>query len=129
VEEFWLVCGTQQKTCYRNKVFKVLDEKLSHRRACSPRGSGPWKPAAIVEGCCPDSADVYAEEWAKENDIPILHYPATSGTYLRRNIEMVEKCTSVFAFFDGFSYGTAHTIAWANIKRKPAHIYLLKEVK
>jgi hypothetical protein len=80
----------------------------------------------VVEGCCPDSADAYAEEWAEENKVKVHHFPSTSGNYLKRNIEMVKLSDEVLAFWDGFSYGTAHTIATAVSLGKPARVILLK---
>jgi hypothetical protein len=80
----------------------------------------------IIEGCCSDSADQYAEEWAEQNHIPIKHFPANSGNYLKRNIEMVEACEVVVAFWDGYSYGTAHTIATAKLHNKPTQVILLR---
>jgi hypothetical protein len=125
----WLVCGTRTKAeGYREFVFQKLNKIFSNNRALSPQGSN-WKPNSIIEGCCPDSADVYAEEWAKEGGIEIQHHPATSGNYLARNIEMVKKADLIIAFWDGFSYGTAHTIAWATKRGVPVIIYMIKEVK
>ncbi len=76
----------------------------------------------IVEGCCLDSGDAYAEEWAKENNIKVNHFPSTTGNYLKRNIEMVKACDEVIAFWDGFSYGTSQTIATAVRLNKPVTI-------
>jgi hypothetical protein len=43
-----------------------------------------------------------------------MGFHATKGNYIKRNIEMInEKPDIVLAFWDGFSYGTAHTIAQA----------------
>jgi hypothetical protein len=124
----WLICGTKIKLeGYKELVFKTLTERYYNERGLQPKGSD-WKPT-IIEGCCPDSADVYAEEWAKEREIPILHHPSTEGSYLRRNIEMVKKADLVIAFWDNFSYGTAHTIAWATKLRVPVIIVSIKEVK
>ncbi len=78
-----------------------------------------WKPDSIIEGCCPDSADVWAEEWATENNIPIQHHPATAGNYLKRNIEMCLKASLVIAFWDAWSYGTCFTIAQATARKIP----------
>lgn len=97
-----LVCGTRKKNC-RDRVFAELDS---------------YRPDLIIEGCCPDSADAYAEEWAEKNHVPIEHHPSTPGNYLKRNVEMVGKADIVIAFWDGFSYGTAHTIAQAVLQGK-----------
>jgi hypothetical protein len=71
------------------------------------------KSWTIVEGCCKDSADEVAEEFAKIHNIAIVHYPSHAGNYLLRNIDMVNNSDMVIAFWDMFSYGTAHTIAHA----------------
>ena len=97
-----LVCGSRGKfSNYREKVFNTLDE---YKSKCV---------IEIVEGCCPDSADRYAEEWAEKNNVKIHHFPSNSGNYLKRNIQMLEECDEIVAFWDGWSYGTAQTIAQA----------------
>jgi hypothetical protein len=126
-EENWLICGTRTKILkgYKELVFKEIDKAQWDRRAIFK----DWKPSSIIEGCCPDSADAYAEEWAKENEVEIQHHPSTSGNYLTRNIEMVKKANLVIAFWDGYSYGTAHTIAWATKRNIPVIIILIREAK
>ena len=109
----WLVCGTRKKG-YEKLVEKELNQLVINKRAIYR----DWLPDSIIEGCCPDSADTYAENWAKKGNINIQHHPSTSGNYLKRNIEMVNKCDLVIAFWDGFSYGTAHTIAQAIVNNK-----------
>jgi hypothetical protein len=118
-EERWLICGTRKKG-YEELVFEKLDELIGNKLE-------PHKPNSIIEGCCPDSADAYAEEWATREGITIQHHPSTSGNYLKRNIEMVKKATLVIAFWDGFSYGTAHTIAQAVMRDIPVIVVRLKE--
>lgn len=117
----WLICGTRRKG-YKDLVFKELDALIGNRLE-------PRLPDSIIEGCCPDSADVYAEEWAKELNIKIQHHPSTSGNYLKRNIEMIGKCDLVIAFWDGYSYGTAHTIANAVKRNIQTIIIELKRTK
>lgn len=117
----WLICGTR-KEGYKEFVFANLDElSMLH-----------GKPELILEGCCLDSADAYAEKWANKQQIVNQHFPSTSGNYLKRNIEMLSKLTNkdlVIAFWDGFSYGTAHTIAWAYIKELRVVIRNLKDIE
>ena len=115
-----LVCGTRGRGS-REFIKEKLMECYNSDLALNPRGA-PFE-FEIIEGCCPDSADEVAEEWAKEHGVKINHYPSTSGNYLKRNVEMVNACNMVFAFWDGFSYGTAHTIARATMKRKPVAIF------
>jgi len=120
--ENWLICGTR-KGDYSKLVKEMLTKNLWNKRAVYK----DWKPHTIIEGCCPNSADVWAEEWAKENDVEIQHYPSTSGNYLNRNIEMCLKASLVIAFWDGYSYGTAHTIAQATMRRIPVIIYKIAQ--
>jgi hypothetical protein len=42
---------------------------------------------------------------------------------------MVEDCDEVLCFWDGFSYGTAHTVAQAVLHGKPVKIIDLSGVK
>jgi len=126
-KENWLICGTQIKNkSYKRVVFKILDKQVWNERFIYK----DWKPESIIEGCCQDSADSYAEEWAIKEGINIQHFPSTSGNYLKRNIEMVRKLTRndlVIAFWDGFSYGTAHTIANATARKIPVMVIFLKD--
>lgn len=108
-----LICGTRKKG-YQGIVIAKL---------CSVKKERDFE---IIEGCCPNSADEYAEEYAKGENIKIYHYPAISGKYLTRNIEMVTACDEVIAFWDGFSYGTAQTIATAIKQHKPVTIVELR---
>lgn len=108
-----LVCGTRKKG-YEKLVERELDKIMS------VRGEIVW--LEIVEGCCPDSADQYAEDWARCNNVFVHHFPSTSGNYLQRNIEMVEACDEVLCFWDGFSYGSCHAVATAVRLGKPVRI-------
>lgn len=110
--EKWLVCGTRRKG-YEQLVFDKLDGMCARHKDFNG-----GLDLTIVEGCCPDSADAYAEKWAEKNGVKILHHPGEPGTYLKRNVEMVEKVNLVIAFWDGWSYGTAHTIAQAIMNHK-----------
>ena len=112
-----LICGTQTRKGvyeYRGQVWDWLDKNLSE---------GDF----VIEGCCEKSADAYAEEWIRgtKKKLMIKHFPATKGNYLKRNIDMVESCDKVVAFWNGFSYGTAHTIAQAVLRKKPVEVILL----
>jgi hypothetical protein len=94
------VCGTRKKG-YEKIVFEALDSAKEMFGL----------DMLIIEGCCQDSADSYAEEWCRKNNIPLKHFPGTPGNYLNRNIEMAEECDECLAFWDGYSYGTAHSIS------------------
>jgi len=126
-KEKWLVCGTHFTRLdtsllnnYRNKVFEFLDKALRDNRAIY---GADWKPECIIEGECPNSADVFAKEWAEKNGVAVKPFPAENGGHLRRNIEMVnENPSDVFAYWNGFSYGSAFTIARAVAKGIPVTI-------
>jgi hypothetical protein len=105
-----LICGT------RKKGYEIIvNLRLNGLR-------DELKSFEIIEGCCPNSADTYAEKWAILNGINVIHFPSKSGEYLKRNIEMVELADRVIAFWDNFSYGTCHTIATAIRYNKPVEI-------
>jgi hypothetical protein len=107
-----LVCGTRGR-------FKDYNESVLGALS----GSGATE---IIEGCCKNSADEYAEAWGKKYGIKVNHYPSNEGNYIKRNIEMVDACDKVIAFWDGFSYGTAHTIGQAVMKKKDVLIIPLE---
>jgi len=115
-----LICGTRKKG-YDNLVRAKLNSILP-----------VYGIFEIIEGCCPDSADEYAEQWViegtvnSEKEIKVNHFPSNSGNYLKRNIEMVEQADKVIAFWDGFSYGTAHTIATAVSRGKKVEVVMLR---
>ena len=119
IKEDWLICGTR-KGNYSNLVIETLDKLRWNNRALYK----DWKPKSIIEGCCPGSADIWAEEWAKKNEVEIQHHPSTSGNYLKRNIEMVGKSSLVIAFWDGKSRGTAHMIQYMRAIGK--HVYVVR---
>ena len=106
-----LVCGTRKKG-----YDKIVEERLQYY-------FNDYDNVEIIEGCCKNSADEYAENYCnKLMNIKIYHYPSSSGNYLKRNIEMVKECDEVLAFWDGYSYGTAHTISQAILNNKKVKI-------
>src|SRR3990167_4813311 len=76
----------------------------------------------LIEGCCKNSPDEEAEQIATRDGIKIHHFPSTKGNYLKRNIEMVAMADEVLAFWDGFSYGTAHSVAQAVMQKKKVYV-------
>lgn len=101
-----LICGSRMRTLPVKRIREELDRYID----------GPeWE---IVEGCCPNSPDAVAEEWAEEHNIVLHHFPADAGNYIRRNIEMVKMCDEILAF----SYGTAHTIAQGVMNGKKVRV-------
>jgi len=123
IERDVLVCGTRKKG-YKELVFSKLDELFGKNKE-TDWNSVYGLPISIIDGCCPDSADSYAEEWANDRKVKVQHHPSKSGNYLKRNIEMVYKADMVIAFWDGYSYGTAHTIAWATHLDKEVIIFFI----
>ena len=111
-----MVCGSRIKKDYSQLVKNILSAYLKDK-------------IVIIEGCCPNSADKYAEDWAREHDMDLYHYPGSPGNYLYRNIEMVDACDEVIAFWDGFSYGTAHAIATAVNQNKPVMVIELAIIR
>ncbi len=122
MKERWLVTGSRKKysTRYKSKVFDILTRTLvAHRKQLGKS----WKPECILHGNCSNSADEYADMWAKFYGIKVERHPASKGNYLKRNINMVKSDISeVFAFWDGFSYGTAHTISHSILQGLPVTI-------
>jgi hypothetical protein len=113
-----LVCGTRTTKCpnaYLQLVCTALRQFWEYKVE-------EGMSFEIIEGCCPSSADEYAEIWANKHNIKLNHFPSTTGNYLKRNIEMVEIADEVLAFWDGWSYGTAHTIANAVMKGIPVQV-------
>ena len=122
--ERWLITGSRKKG-YSKQVFEHLDTCLATYRQFYV---DDWIPDCIIHGACSDSADEYADKWAEMNTIPVERFPSTKGNYLKRNIEMVENdVTEVIAFWDGFSYGTAHTISQALVHGLPVTVIELKK--
>ena len=77
-------------------------------------------------------ADTLAERYAREHNIPIKIYPAQWKTFgksagYRRNIEIIENSDIVFAFWDGKSKGTKHSIDIANKQNKILFVYMIGE--
>lgn len=81
----------------------------------------PFVPDTIVSGGA-KGVDTYAKEYAIKNNIPIVEYLPQYGKYGRqapimRNIQIVENCDFLLAFWNGKSRGTKFTVDYA-IKRK-----------
>ncbi len=83
----------------------------------------PFSPTTIVSGGA-KGADTLAKEFAKENNLPIIEYLPDYKTHGRqapilRNIQIVENCDFLIAFWDGTSRGTKFTIDYARKKGVP----------
>lgn len=77
-------------------------------------------------------ADSLATEWAADYGIPYLVFPAmwhdpetgeyNKGAGFKRNRSIVEQCDILFAFWDGKSKGTQHSLEMAKQLNKPVRI-------
>jgi len=125
----WLVCGSRNKNPkYKEIVFKKLDDFVDCFVPLQDEKGNLM--IEIIEGECPDSADIYSKAWAEQNNISVEPFPAKKGTYLARNIKMVMVCAEIIAFWNGYSYGAAHTIAQGILQGKEVTIIdLSKELK
>lgn len=86
----------------------------------------PERPSMIVSGGA-RGADTYAREYAERNDIPLLEFLPDYGKHgrrapLLRNIQIVENCDCLIAFWDGASRGTKFTLDYAAKRGIPTHI-------
>lgn len=59
--------------------------------------------------------DMFGQEWANANDIPVIEMPADWDRYgksagYKRNTEMATQADALIAFYDGTSRGTKHMI-------------------
>ena len=89
-------------------------------RSCPPIDIAnyfPFVPDTIVSGGA-DGADTYAREYAIKNDIPMLEFLPDYKKHGRsapiiRNIQIVENCDFLLAFWDGTSRGTKFTTDYA----------------
>ena len=109
-----MVCGTRSKKNYANLVNEYLDNIKGEE-------------LLIIQGCCENSADVYARDWAIKNNVKYLDFPGNPGNYLKRNIDMVKASDAIFAFWDGYSYGTAQAIATGVKLGKRVYVWEVKK--
>jgi hypothetical protein len=77
----------------------------------------------IVSGGCPSGPDHFAELFAKQNNVPIILYPADWDIHGKaagfiRNSDIVNRCDEVIAFWDRKSNGTRDTIRKAEKQNK-----------
>jgi len=84
--------------------------------------------SAIVSGGAV-GADKLSEKYAKENNIPITIFPADWNKYgksagYKRNVDIIESCDIVIAFWDGQSKGTWHSIQLA--KKLNKHVEIIR---
>ena len=98
-------------------------------RTCPPIGIAsylPFVPDTIVSGGA-KGADTYAKEYAIKNNIPIIEFLPDYRKYgrkapLMRNLQIVDNCDFLLAFWDGISRGTKFTIDYAEKHGVPLKI-------
>lgn len=86
----------------------------------------PFRPRLIISGGA-RGADSFAKRYAFDNNIPIVEYLPKYHLYGRkapilRNIQIVENCDYLIAFWDGRSPGTRFTLDYARRTGKPCKI-------
>ena len=80
----------------------------------------------VVSGAA-KGADSLGAKYAKEHKLRLTEFNPDWEKYgksagYRRNVDIIENCDWVVAFWDGVSKGTAHSINIARNKRKPTVI-------
>ena len=86
-----------------------------------------FMPDVIISGGA-IGIDTLARQFAEQNNIPIIEFLPEYHKYgrkapLMRNIQIVENCDSVIAFWDGKSPGTKFTIDYAKKLGKPVSFF------
>ncbi len=86
----------------------------------------PFLPTAIVSGGA-RGADTLAKEFAIRNNLPLVEFLPDYKIHGRqapilRNIQIVENCDFLIAFWDGTSRGTKFTIDYARKKGVPCKV-------
>lgn len=86
----------------------------------------PFTPDMIVSGGA-RGADTLAREYARANNIPVLEFLPKYEAYGRRapilrNIQIVDNCDFLLAFWNGTSRGTKFTVDYAIRKGVPYKI-------
>lgn len=126
-----LVCGTRSdKMDGTDRLRYSILVQAAICAARQPLEDAGISQIIILHGGCEESADNYAEDLILRGQPRMITskiFRGTPGTYLKRNIEMVQECDEVYAFWDGFSYGTAHTIATAALHKKKLTVWDLRD--
>lgn len=84
------------------------------------------KPSLVVSGGAA-GADTLAEEWAGESGVETLIIRPNwdrdgKGAGFKRNVQIVEACDALLAFWDGESRGTMHSIDCGIRLQKKVHV-------
>lgn len=88
-----------------------------------------FKISEILCGCA-KGVDDLGRQYGKENDIPVVEYPANWTKYgnaagIMRNIVMSKKCDALIAVWDGKSRGTKHMIECIEKLNLPKYVKVL----
>jgi hypothetical protein len=90
-------------------------------------------PLVLVEGCCPEGADLHAETWVEalnlgtggEPRVSIEHHPPVTPTALalkQRNVEMADsKPDFAIGFFRGETPGSMHMLDQLDLRGVPVY--------
>ena len=86
----------------------------------------PFVPDTIVSGGA-KGADTYAKEYALKNGIPIIEFLPDYKKYGRkapliRNMQIVDNCDFLLAFWNGTSPGTKFTVDYAGKRGVPNRV-------
>lgn len=81
---------------------------------------------AVVSGGA-RGADTLAEQYARENGLELIVFPAEWKRHGRkagplRNVKIIQECDLCFAFWNGQSRGTEHDISLCKRMGKPCYI-------
>lgn len=89
----------------------------------------PFVPDTIVSGGA-KGADTYAKEYAIKNNIPIIEFLPDYRKYgrkapLMRNLQIVDNCDYLLAFWNGRSRGTKFTVDYAEKRGVPFKVIMI----
>lgn len=89
----------------------------------------PFVPDTIISGGA-KGTDTLAKEYALTNNIPLVEFLPEYEKYgkrapILRNIQIVDNCDYIIAFWDGYSRGTKFTIDYAKKRGIPIRIILV----
>lgn len=111
-----IIAGSRDSVTYENVVSAMAE--------CG------WVPTQVISGHA-RGVDIFGEQWAMENDIPLLIKPADwkmhgkAAGYIR-NVDMANNADALVAVWDGESKGTKHMIDIALDKKLKVFVYNLK---
>lgn len=104
------------------------EDVLEAIKDCHTRGVfDPFEASEVVCGEA-RGADRLGKEWAIENKIPVISFPAEWEEYGKRaghvrNAQMGNYATHLLAVWDGESKGTKHMIEYAKKKGLTVHVF------